>query len=41
VTEDGRQAYRYLRETLGIPATRIIIFGWSLGSAVAVNVAAE
>src|SRR5687768_1248733 len=28
VTEDGRQAYRYLRETLGIPPTRIIIFGW-------------
>ena len=41
VTEDGRQAYRYLRETLGIPPARIIIFGWSLGSAVAVNVAAE
>ena len=41
VTEDAREAYRYLRETLGVPASRIIIFGWSLGSAVAVNLAAE
>ena len=41
VTDDGRQAYRFMRETLGIPESRIIIFGWSLGSAVAVNVAAE
>ena len=41
VTEDGRQAYRYLRETLRVPESRIVIFGWSLGSAVAVNVAAE
>lgn len=41
VTEDARQGYRYLRETLGVPASRIIIFGWSLGSAVAVNLAAD
>ena len=41
VTEDARHGYRYLRETLGIPASKIIIFGWSLGSAVAVNLAAD
>jgi uncharacterized protein len=41
VTEDAREGYRYLRETLGIPASRIVIFGWSLGSAVAVNLAAD
>ena len=41
VTEDARGGYRYLRETLGIPPAKIIIFGWSLGSAVAVNLAAE
>lgn len=41
LTEDARQGYRYLSETLGIPSSRIIIFGWSLGSAVAVNVAAD
>lgn len=41
VTEDAREGYRYLRETLGIPSSKIIIFGWSLGSAVAVNLAAE
>ena len=41
VSEDAREGYRYLRETLGIPASRIIIFGWSLGSAVAVNLASE
>ncbi len=41
VTEDARAGYRYLRETLGIPPSKIIIFGWSLGSAVAVSLAAE
>lgn len=41
VTEDARAAYRYLREILGVPASRIVIFGWSLGSAVAVNLAAD
>ena len=41
VTEDARAGYRYLRETLGIPPAKIIIFGWSLGSAVAVSLAAE
>jgi len=32
-------AYRYLRETLRVPPGRIVIYGWSLGSAIAVNVA--
>ena len=41
VTADARHGYRYLRETLGIPTERIVIYGWSLGSAVAVNVASE
>jgi uncharacterized protein len=41
VTADARAAYDYLREILGIPPGRIIIFGWSLGSAVAVNLASE
>jgi hypothetical protein len=34
---DAQAAYRYLRETLGIPADRIIVFGHSLGSAVAID----
>ena len=40
VTTDARHGYDYLRQ-LGIPADRIVIYGWSLGSAVAVNVASE
>lgn len=41
VTSDARAGYDYLRTILGIPAERIVIFGWSLGSAVAVNLASE
>jgi uncharacterized protein len=41
VTADARAGYDYLRETLGVPPDRIVIFGWSLGSAVAVNLASE
>ena len=41
VTTDGRGGYEYLRQHLGVPANRIVIYGWSLGSAVAVNVASE
>ena len=41
VTEDARQAYEYLRQRLGVRPDRLVIFGWSLGSAVAVNLAAE
>jgi uncharacterized protein len=34
---DAHAAYRYLRDTLAIPAERIVVFGHSLGSAVAVE----
>jgi uncharacterized protein len=34
---DAQAAYRHLREKLGIPADRIIVFGHSLGSAVAID----
>lgn len=34
---DADAAYRYLREKLGVPASRIIVFGHSLGSAVAID----
>jgi len=34
---DAVAAYRYLRESRGIPADRILVFGHSLGSAVAID----
>jgi uncharacterized protein len=37
--DDAEAAYRYLRDTVGVPAERIVIFGHSLGSAVAVELA--
>lgn len=45
-TEDGlaadaRAAYDYLHITRRIPSSRIVVYGWSLGSAVAVSLAAE
>jgi hypothetical protein len=39
VAADARAAYDYLRDRLGIPAERVVIFGWSLGAAVAVGLA--
>ena len=36
---DAGAAYRYLREILGVPPERIVLFGHSLGSAVAVELA--
>jgi uncharacterized protein len=36
---DAESAYHYLRDSLGVPAERIILFGHSLGSAVAVELA--
>lgn len=41
LTEDARAGYDYLRDRLNVPPERIVIFGWSLGSAVAVNLASE
>lgn len=38
---DAVAAYRYLRETRGVPAQRIVLFGHSLGSAVAVDLASR
>jgi fermentation-respiration switch protein FrsA (DUF1100 family) len=37
--QDADAAYRYLREQRGVPANRIVIFGHSLGSAVAIDLA--
>jgi hypothetical protein len=36
---DAEAAYRYLRDSLGIPPERIVLFGHSLGAAVAVELA--
>ena len=41
VEADGRAAYDYLRSRLNVPSDRIVAFGWSLGSAVAVDVASH
>jgi len=41
LTRDAMRGYEYLRATLGVPSEQIVIFGWSLGSAVAVNLAAQ
>lgn len=38
---DARAAYRYLREKQGVPDDRIIVFGHSLGSAVAIDLASR
>lgn len=36
---DARAAYDYLRSEQHVPADRIVFFGWSLGSAVAIDLA--
>jgi uncharacterized protein len=41
VTEDARAAYDYLTRTMQVSPTRLVIYGWSLGSAVAVNLASQ
>ena len=41
VTADARHAYDYLRQTIGTDPSQVIVFGWSLGSAVAVDLASE
>ena len=38
---DADAAYRYLRESRDVPASRIVVFGHSLGSAVAVDLASR
>jgi hypothetical protein len=38
---DAQAAYKYLRTVRRIPASRLVIYGWSLGSAVAVTLASE
>lgn len=38
---DAEAAYRHLRDSLGIPPSRILIYGFSLGSCVAVDLAAR
>jgi uncharacterized protein len=39
VGTDARAGYDYLRKEIGVPAERLVIFGWSLGAAVAVGLA--
>jgi len=41
VTRDARRGYDYLRQQLGVLPSRLVVFGWSLGSSVAVNLASE
>jgi fermentation-respiration switch protein FrsA (DUF1100 family) len=38
---DARAAYDHVRQRLGVPADRIAIYGWSLGGAVAVDLASR
>jgi fermentation-respiration switch protein FrsA (DUF1100 family) len=38
---DARAAYDYLRRIRRVPPSRIVIYGWSLGSAVAVGLSAD
>ena len=38
---DARAAYDYLRTVRKVPPSRLVIFGWSLGSAVAVTLASQ
>jgi fermentation-respiration switch protein FrsA (DUF1100 family) len=41
LSEDARAAYDYLRTARRVAASRIVIYGWSLGSAVAVDLASK
>jgi uncharacterized protein len=41
VNADARAAFEYLKRTLHVPPARVVIYGWSLGSAVAVDLAAS
>jgi fermentation-respiration switch protein FrsA (DUF1100 family) len=39
VLDDARAAYDYLRRIEGVPPNRLMIYGWSLGAAIAVTLA--
>jgi fermentation-respiration switch protein FrsA (DUF1100 family) len=41
VAADARAAYDYLRTVERVPADRLVIFGWSLGAAIAVDLASR
>jgi fermentation-respiration switch protein FrsA (DUF1100 family) len=41
LADDARAAYGYLTRTRGIDPSRVVVYGWSLGSAVAVTLTAE
>jgi len=41
IYEDGHTAYRYLTETRGIPSSRVVVLGESLGGAVATEIAVK
>lgn len=41
LTADARAAWRYLRETRGVSTSRVILYGYSLGGAVAIQLASE
>jgi len=41
VAADARAGYEYLRSRAGVPTDRLVIYGWSLGAAVAVGLAAS
>jgi fermentation-respiration switch protein FrsA (DUF1100 family) len=41
LAEDARAAYDYLRVGRQLPGERIVIYGWSLGAAIAVDLAAR
>ncbi len=41
VAADARAAYDYLRATERVPVDRLVIFGWSLGAAIAVDLASQ
>lgn len=41
LSADAHAAYDYLRTVRKVPASRLVIYGWSLGSAVAVTLASE
>jgi uncharacterized protein len=41
LAEDAAAAYRYLRSVRHVPPSRIVLYGWSLGSAVAIGVASR